>query len=294
MTSNYQAVILAAGRGSRLASHTREVPKALLPIGPRSSSDATLTCFLRRQIELLHEAGVQDVVVVVGCLKEHILRESAHWQLQHPLRFVENTTPATDMGTSGSLHSFQFAVRSHCSVLSGERPTLLMDADIVYHSRALALFLRAPTVSSFLVSPNHRGDDEEVLAYGSVAAPSFLGKGLRAPLVMDEPCLGEAVGIVKFAPEDHALARATMDWMLGDPSAPEGSGRHKGFGPARRATEHEELTQRFMRYGKMRCVLLPPELPFMECDDANEYERLRSVFYPQLLQLEAANGGASR
>lgn len=287
--SSYQAVILAAGRGSRLASHTREMPKALLPIGPRSLSDHTETCFLRRQVELLHAHGVRDIVVVVGCLKEQITAAAKHWDV--PLRFVVNDTP--DMGTSGSLHSVQFAVRAGLGVLNGERQTLLMDADIVYHRYVLRQILTADAASSLLVSTNHRGDDEEVLAYGSADHPRFLGKGLTPELVAGEPCLGEAVGIVKFAPEDHALARAAMDWMLGDPSAPEGTGKHKGFGPARRGTEHEELTQRFMRYRKMRAVLLPSELPFMECDDAAEYKRLRETFYPQLLELEDRSGAGT-
>ena len=114
--SGYQAVILAAGRGSRLASHTRETPKALLPIGPRSKGDHTETCFLRRQVELLHAYGVHDIVVVVGCLKEQILAAAERWDV--PLRFVVNDTP--DMGTSGSLHSFQFAARAELGVLNGE------------------------------------------------------------------------------------------------------------------------------------------------------------------------------
>ena len=285
MSTPYQAVILAAGRGSRLASHTREVPKALLPIGPRSLSDATPISFLRRQVELLHAHGVQDVIVVVGCLKEQIYEDVKRWDLRAQLRFVVNDTP--DMGTSGSLHSFQFAARANYGVLNGERQTLLMDADIVYHRDALRTFLNAPEETSLLVSQNHRGDYEEVLVYGTPDAPSFLAKGLRPELVMNSECLGEAVGIVKFAPRDHALARASMDWMLGDPSAPENTGRFRGFGPARRATEHEELTQRFMHYRKVRCVMLPNELPFMECDDAVEYARLRETFYPNLLELEA-------
>ena len=76
--------------------------------------------------------------------------------------------------------------------------------------------------------------------------------------------------------------------MLGDPDAPEGSLRRRGYGPARAATEHEELTQRFMRYGRMRCVRFGEEIPFMECDDAREYRKVRESFYPRLLQLEAA------
>jgi choline kinase len=286
MAAPYQAVILAAGRGSRLAEHTREMPKALLPIGPRSLADATPTSFLRRQIEVLRELGVRDIVVVVGCLKQLILDEAKHWDV--PLRFVVN--PTEDMGTSGSLHSFQFAARSEHAVLDGTKQTLLMDGDIVYHRGALKLLLDAPEASSMLVSAAHDGDDEEVLTYGSVERPRFLGKGLSRSLVAGEPCLGEAVGIVKFAPADHALARDTMDWMLGDPSAPPDSGRFRGFGPARRATEHEELTQRFMRYRKMRCVMVGAELPFMECDDAREYKKLRETFYPALLELEAQEG----
>lgn len=290
MAASYQAVILAAGRGSRLAEHTREVPKALLPIGPRSRTDATQTNFLRRQVELLRELSVRDIVVVVGCLREQIFEAAEHWDV--PLHFVVNPTP--DMGTSGSLHSFQFATRSPHGVLDGTRQTLLMDGDIVYHRDVLARLLDAPERSALLVSQAHRGDDEEVLVYGSPEHPRFLGKGLRPRLVDGEPCQGEAVGIVKLAPADHALARDSIDWMLGDPSAPEGSGRHKGFGPARRATEHEELTQRFMRYGKMQCVLFGAELPFMECDDAHEYKRVRESLYPRVLDLEAGASGKPR
>lgn len=279
----YQAVILAAGRGSRLASHTHAIPKALLPIGPRSQADATETNFLRRQVEVLRGLGVDDIVIVVGTLKEMVQAEVARWP--EPVPLVVNPTP--DIATSGSLHSFQFAARSEHGVLDGRKQTLLMDADIVYHPSALATLLDAPTTTSLLVAERHAGDNEEVRVYGSAAQPRFLGKGLTPELVDQEPCLGEAAGIVKFAPQDHSLARASMDWLLGDPDAPADSARYRGYGPARRGTEHEELSQRFMRYGRMRCVSFGEAIPFMECDDADEYRRVREVFYPKLLALEA-------
>jgi hypothetical protein len=78
--------------------------------------------------------------------------------------------------------------------------------------------------------------------------------------------------------------------MVGDPAAPEGSARRRGYGPAGRATEHEELTQRFMRYRRMRCVRFDERLPFMECDDEKDYRKLRESFYPRLLQLEQEQG----
>lgn len=279
----YEAVILAAGRGSRLSEHTRELPKALLPIGPRSLTDVTETCFLRRQIELLLRAGLDSVVVVVGVLREQIEAAVADWGL--PVKLVVNPTP--DMGSSGSLHSFQFAVRAGLGVLDGTRQTLLLDGDIVYDAAVLQTLLDAPALSSALVARRHTdGDDEQVLVYGTEAAPRFLGKGLGPALVGGAPCLGEAAGVVKLAPADHTLARAAIDWMLGDPDAPAGTRRHDGYGPARRATEHEELTQRLMLLGRMRCVCFDPVLPFMECDDAAEYRTLRETFYPALLRGE--------
>jgi hypothetical protein len=177
--------------------------------------------------------------------------------------------------------------------LDGRKQTLLMDADIVYHQGALRKLVEAPAASALLVTGSHRFEDEAVLVYGTVRRPRFLGKALSAPLVAHEPCLGEALGIVKFAPRDHALARVTMDWMLGDPDAPQDTPRHRGFAPARRATEHEELTQRFMHYRKMQCVMVGDDLPFMECDDARDYAEIRDSFYPRLLAAETREGGAS-
>jgi choline kinase len=150
----------------------------------------------------------------------------------------------------------------------------MMDADIVYHRDALRLLLEAPARTTMLVSAHRGHDEEEVLVYGSPEAPRFLGKGLTPALVGGAPCIGEAVGIVKLAPADHDLARQIVRWLL-------------ELGPARRATEHEELTQRLMHLGRMRCLVLGEELPFMEVDSAAEYAELRERFYPRLLRLEA-------
>lgn len=283
MSPAYQAVILAAGRGSRLGPTTEEYPKALLPIGPRRRSDPTETSFLRRQAELLLGFGVEQVVVVVGYHRDQIVSAAAGWNL--PLEFVVNPTP--EIMDSGSLHSFQFAARAGLGVLDGRRQTLLLDADIAYEPRLLETFLAAPAQTSLLVHGRTADNDEEVRVFGTREAPRFLGKGLRPSLVSGAPCIGEAVGIVKFAPEDHALARESMDWMLGDPDAPTGSGRHKGYGPAKRRTEHEELSQRFMHYGKMAAVVLDRDVLFMEVDDEREYQQLREHLYPRIIDKEA-------
>lgn len=283
MSAAYEAVILAAGRGSRLGDATREYPKAMLPIGPRSLDDATETCFLRRQAELLRDAGVERITVVVGYHRKIIEEAVGGWGLG--IKIAVNPTP--EIRTSGSLHSFQFAVRSGLGILDGSRQTLLMDADIVYDRRVLKLLLDAPEENALLVSGGYEQGSEEVLVFGTPERPRFMAKGLTPELAGGEECLGEAVGIVKFAPEDHGLARRTLDWMLGDPESPEGSFRRAGFGPAKQATEHEELTQRFMHYGRMRAVVFGGDLPFMEVDSAEEYAFLKNQVYPRILATEA-------
>lgn len=287
---NYQAVILAAGQGSRIAEESQFKPKALLPIGPRSLRDATETSFLRRQCELLQQLGVEQVVVVAGYKKEMVIAELAAWAPW--AKVVINSTP--EISTSGSLHSFQFAAHSDLAILDGIRQTLMMDADIVYAKRALQLLLEGPKQSAMLVCTHYHRGNEEVLVYGKTHQPRFLGKGMYPLITDNEACIGEAVGIVKFAPQDHAIVRATVDWLVGDPEAPPNSPERAGFGPARIATEHEELTQRFMRYGKMSCVTFGEELPFMEVDTPEEYAYLRKRFYPRLLSLEGMRRSAGQ
>ena len=286
MAAPYKAVILAAGRGSRLGDVTLSTPKALLPIGPRSLADPTPTSFLRRQCELLALEGIADVVIVAGYCQDAVQAAVRSWGLD--LRIVVN--PSDPITHSGSLHSFQFAVRQEPTLLDGRHQTLLLDADIVYHRQALALLLAAPERTTALICRNHEDTGEEVLVWGSETRPAFIGKALSEELVGGHPCIGEATGIIKLAPKDHALANQMMRWLLGDPDAPEASVASRPHGSAGVSTEHEELTQWLARLDRLSCVSFGDELTFMEVDDASEYEHLRSVIYPQLLRAEAGQG----
>jgi len=76
-----EAVILAAGFGSRLGHHTREIPKALLKVGKRP--------LIYYTIQTLTKNGIKDVIVVTGH-KGYVLRD---YLLQFDLnfRFVHNS-----------------------------------------------------------------------------------------------------------------------------------------------------------------------------------------------------------
>lgn len=59
-----KAVILAAGRGTRMGEHTSEMPKPLININGRP--------FLDFVIENLNQAGISDIGLIVGYKKEMI------------------------------------------------------------------------------------------------------------------------------------------------------------------------------------------------------------------------------
>src|ERR1700690_4638506 len=106
-----QAVLLAAGLGSRLGALTAQIPKALIPVGD--------TPLLAYAVRFAQAAGARDITVVGGYGYELVAAEVARRAL--PVRLVENQA-----FRDGNLVSLMTA-RPH---LEGE--FLLMNIDHIY------------------------------------------------------------------------------------------------------------------------------------------------------------------
>ena len=74
---NIKALIVAAGRGSRLGSITTETPKPLVKVNGEP--------LLKRSIEILSSFGVDDITVVVG-YKAELIKNS----LPKNIKYVTN------------------------------------------------------------------------------------------------------------------------------------------------------------------------------------------------------------
>lgn len=68
-----KALILAAGRGTRMGEHTRSTPKALLDLNGRP--------MLHYILDRLQHAGIEDVLIITGFLADQIEAAAG----QHPL-----------------------------------------------------------------------------------------------------------------------------------------------------------------------------------------------------------------
>src|SRR5260370_37606001 len=105
-----EAVILAGGKGTRLAEMASDLPKALVPV--------LGTPVLDYQIESLRRSGVTDVTIVVGHLGQQI---KDHFGSGRPLGprlryFTEDST----LGTGGALAYLRDRVPDHLFVISAD------------------------------------------------------------------------------------------------------------------------------------------------------------------------------
>jgi UDP-N-acetylglucosamine diphosphorylase / glucose-1-phosphate thymidylyltransferase / UDP-N-acetylgalactosamine diphosphorylase / glucosamine-1-phosphate N-acetyltransferase / galactosamine-1-phosphate N-acetyltransferase len=71
MAATSKAVILAAGRGTRMGALTNHVPKPMLPIGPKP--------LLEHILDALREAGIQRFGIVIGYLGDLIEQHFARY-----------------------------------------------------------------------------------------------------------------------------------------------------------------------------------------------------------------------
>lgn len=173
------AVILAAGRGARLAPLTDQRPKCLLPVGGRAILD--------RQLDALARAGVREVAVVTGHAAEAI---ETHLGARPGIRGVRNLSHATTDNLA-SCH----AAREH---FTGEA-TLLLNGDTLFEDGVLSDLLTAaaaPILIAIDNKPLYDVDDMKVMIADTRLRR--IGKNLAQ-------ADGEAIGITLLRGAGRAL-----------------------------------------------------------------------------------------
>lgn len=180
------AIILAAGRGNRLAEFNPDGrPKCLLEFGGRS--------LLARQLDSLFQQGVRHVTLVVGYEADSIIDHIGTLASRPEVAFVYN--PAFLKGSVLSL------LAAHEIMDSGE-DVLVLDADVLFHPQIMQRLIESPHQNCFLLDKDFVPGDEPVkIAIHKNQMVEFR-KALPADLEFD--ALGESVGFFKFNGEKAA------------------------------------------------------------------------------------------
>lgn len=176
-----RAIILAAGRGSRLQQTAdRQLPKCLLTFGGRS--------LLERHLRLLAAAGVEEIVLALGFRHELIEAELVRLGWRARVEIVLN--PRYELGSMLTVHSA-------AQPLTRGGDVLLMDADVLYDERIMtALTSDRRPVNRVLIDRDFEAGDEPVKVCVLAGVPIELRKQLEPGLKYDT--IGESVGFFRF------------------------------------------------------------------------------------------------
>src|SRR3954452_24491490 len=137
-----RGIILAAGKGSRLNGTAGDKPKCLVEAGGLT--------LIERQVQILERAGLDDIVVVVGCGAERVRS-----QCGRRVTYIENTRYAE----TNSLYSLWMA---RALLYEG---FVVLNCDVVFHPVLLDDLLASRHDAALLIAYREAGQeygDEEM------------------------------------------------------------------------------------------------------------------------------------
>ena len=148
-----QAVIMAGGKGTRLAALTKdEIPKPMVPIAGKP--------LLLWQVECLRENGITNLIMVIGHLGEKI-QEYFGDGSQFGVK-IEYFLEETPLGTAGSFYYLKDMLKEDkFLMMSGD---LLLDIDF---ARMIAFHNEKGSVATLFVHPNGHPYDSDLLVLDS-------------------------------------------------------------------------------------------------------------------------------
>jgi choline kinase len=187
-----RGIILAAGRGSRLNGTAGDKPKCLVRVGGLT--------LIERQIRTLRRAGIDDIVVVVGCQADRV-RKSCGPGVQYVenCRFAE-TNSLFSLWTARALLYEGFVV---------------LNCDVLFHPGLLDELLATQRDAALLIDYHGEGPPP----YGDEEMKVAVRDGLVVDMskTMDPADAdGENLGIVKFGPASAPALVAILDRIVED------------------------------------------------------------------------------
>jgi choline kinase len=244
-----RAILLAAGRGLRLQQPAdAQLPKCLLQFGGRT--------LLQRHLQLLQAAAVEEVVLALGYRHQDVRAHLA--EIAAKVQLVLN--PRFELGSVLTLHAA-------ANALTAGGDVLVMDADVLYHTRIMNALVAGPAACNrLLIDRDFEPGAEPVKMAVRAGVPVELRK--QPDRGIDYDTIGESVGFFRFSEKAaRRLAAIVSDYV--------DSGRAD--------QPHEEAVRDLLREASQ-----PFEVadvtgePWIEIDYAADVTRARDEILPRL------------
>lgn len=171
-----KALILAAGLGTRLAPITNDIPKSMVPVNGCP--------ILMKQINNLHENGIDDIIVISGYKGEII--ENAIKEKFPDIKVIRNK----DFSTTNNMYSAYLAKE----MLTGEA-FLMMNADVFYDSSVIKALMDDPNDNAIVTDIGRYLEESMKVAERDGRLVSI------SKAITPEDALGASIDVYKFSSE---------------------------------------------------------------------------------------------
>lgn len=252
-----KAIICAAGRGVRLGANS---PKILLEFGGRT--------LLEWHALRLREAGVADVVLVTGYLRDQIAPGLPGICARHGLSMRELVN---ERFHEGSVLSLTAALPE---IQGSREPILLMDADVLYPAEMLKRLIHSTHPTALLLDREYSTrDDDPVLVPVKDGRPFEFRKKWTG----QADFVGESIGFFKIAPDDFPM-------LLNETRA-------RGAGPAVRDS-YDDVARAMVLANRFGCEDVTG-LPWTEIDFPDDVAHARDKVLARIERwTDSPRGGA--
>lgn len=192
-----RAIILSAGRGTRLGRLTADRPKCLLPVRGETS-------LLEVQLDVLAACGVADVHVVTGFGAEQV--DARLRRRRVPFQRVSTLyNPFFDCSDN--------LVSCYLARAEMDRPFLLINGDTIFETRVLERLLASPPASlTVAVDEKHSYDADDMKVALDGTRLRAVGKQLP-PMLSD----AESIGLMLFREQGPARFRRALRRAVREP-----------------------------------------------------------------------------
>lgn len=187
-----KAIILAAGIGKRLKPITDNNPKCLLKING--------SILIERELDALISARVNEVVIVVGYLKDKIESHLGQRYKGASIRYITN-----DRYDRGSVLSLW------CAGDELKDGAIIMDADVLFPEEFISKLLLSKFENCFLLDEIFEDSGEEMKLGVDYNGRVF---ELSRSLSKKYPVCGEGVGFVKISKDGAIILRKKLDEFI--------------------------------------------------------------------------------
>jgi choline kinase len=189
-----KALILAAGRGTRIHSVHGDHPKCLIQF------DGSKSTILDHQIKSLFSVGVADIGIVVGYEKDQIIQHVLKNYRDHRSRF--HFIESTAFAKTNNIFSFWLAQ----TWLNGES-FVCLNGDVVFDPRILVPAVESVAPITMVVDPKWRDETMKVIISGN--------RVIRmSKRILQSEFSGTYIGITSFAADVQAALFASVNNLI--------------------------------------------------------------------------------